>query len=388
MIGGCLMKHCLGPVLLKILVLLSIVLVNRTNASELKVEIRSPKDGLEIRNEQNYVLIGGKVTTKLAAPAYVDIFLVLDVSGSTAHYAGVEFPEVYGFPNLYYTFRSLPCVGPTTRRRYNLRSSILAAEIIASRRLLSQLNSATTRVGLITFSEEIWLRQKLTHDFDEVRAALDVIYKQMPARGTNMADAISVGIDELLGKGESETYLDSIKTMILLSDGTPNRPIGDCSSSDADLAISRAESAGRAGISIHVLALGKDALSGPRAAVGIAKESGGTYTAVMTPADVVMMVDKVSVVGVESVEVTNETSQQKALRSRLTADGFFASAVPVVAGLNRIQVVGRAKDGAVARDAITIDYRPGEGRSLNLEIFLEQEKSLQLEIDRLGTKPK
>ena len=189
------MKHCLGPVLLKILVLLSIVLVNRTNASELKVEIRSPRDGLEIRNEQNYILIGGKVTTKLAAPAYVDIFLVLDVSGSTAHYAGVEFPEVYGFPNLYYTFRSLPCIGPTTRRRYNLRSSILAAEIIASRRLLSQLNPATTRVGLITFSEEIWLRQKLTRDFDEVRAALDVIYKQMPGRGTNMADAISVGID-------------------------------------------------------------------------------------------------------------------------------------------------------------------------------------------------
>ena len=241
---------------------------------------------------------------------------------------------------------------------------------------------------MITFSEEIWLKQKLTHDFDEVRAALDVIYKQMPRRGTNMADAISVGIDELLGKGESETYLDSIKTMIVLSDGTPNRPIGDCSSSDADLAIIRAESAGRAGISIHVLALGKDALSGPRAAVGIAKESGGTYTAVTMPADVVMMMDKVSVVGVESVEVTNETTQQKALRSRLTADGLFASAVPVVAGLNRIQAVGRAKDGAIARDTITVDYRPGEGRSLNLEIFLEQEKSLQLEIDRLGTKSK
>ena len=99
------------------------------------------------------------------------------------------------------------------------------------------------------------------------------------------------------------------------------------------------------------------------------------------------MVDKLSAVGVDSIQVTNETIQQEALQSRLAADGFFASAVPVVEGLNRIQVLGRASDSWLARDIVTVKYQPGAKRSLDLEIFLEREKNLKLEIDRLGKSP-
>jgi hypothetical protein len=163
------------------------------------------------------------------------------------------------------------------------------------------------------------------------------------------------------------------------------------------LAINAAQLAGKAEINIHVFALGNEALSNPRAAVGIAKESGGTYTAVTRPADVLAVVDKVSAVGVDSIQVTNETNQQKALQSRLAVDGFFASAVPVVEGLNRIQVLGRASDGSIARDTITVRYEPGgkgsldleiflenEKRSLDLDISLEQKKRLNLEVEQLG----
>jgi len=141
------------------------------------------------------------------------------------------------------------------------------------------------------------------------------------------------------------------------------------------------------GISVHVFALGEEALSNPRAAVGIARESGGTYAAVTRPADVLALVDKISTVGVDSIQVTNETLHQTALRSRLAVDGFFASAVPVVEGLNRIQVLGRASDGSLARDTVTVKYQPGAKRSLDLEIFLEREKNLQLEINRLDKSP-
>jgi len=101
----------------------------------------------------------------------------------------------------------------------------------------------------------------------------------------------------------------------------------------------------------------------------------------------VTVIDKVSAVGVESIQVTNETIGQKALQSRLAVDGFFASAVPVVEGLNRIQVLGRASDGSLARDTVTVKYQPGAKRSLDLEIFLEREKNLQLELDRLDKSP-
>jgi von Willebrand factor type A domain len=259
---------------------------------------------------------------------------------------------------------------------HNLRNSILAGEIAASRRLLSQLNPETTRVGVITFGQEVWLRQRLTHDLAEVRSALDLIYKRGPDGGTNMVDAIRLATEELLGKGKSEKYLDSIKTVLFLTDGFPTLPNRDCKS-DADLAINAAELAGKAGISVHVFALGEEALANPRAAVGIAKESGGTYTVVTRPADVLAALDKVSAVRVDSIRVTNESIGQRALGSRLGFDGFFASAVPVVEGLNRIEVVVRASDGSVGRDTITVHYQPGGNRSLDLEVFLERERKLQ-----------
>jgi von Willebrand factor type A domain len=241
-----------------------------------------------------------------------------------------------------------------------------------------------TRVGVIIFGDEAELIQPLTHDFAAVRSALDVVYRHGPNGATNMVDAIRLATLELLSKGESDKYTDSIKTLIFMTDGFPTRPHGDCTSADADLAIDAARAAGNEGIRILVFAPGEEALSNPRAAVGIAKESGGTYTAVTRPADILGLVDKVSAVAVDFLQVTNETTGQEALRSRLGVDGFFASAVPVVKGLNRIQVLTRATDGAIGRDLITVDYQPGENRSLELEVFLEREKRLELEVERLG----
>lgn len=381
---------------LGITVFLMISFSNRAWSTDLTVQIRSPKDGSMITQEQAYVLVGGKVGVQTGRAGYVDIFLVIDVSASTALYAGVDFSEFSRLPNSYVTPRMVTGRNPTPNCRsvwegHNLRISTLAAEIVASRRLLSQLNSETTRVGVITFGDDAWLRQPLTHDFEQVRSALDLIYKRGPSGKTNMVDAILLGTEELLGKGESEKYLDSIKTLVFLTDGFPTLPSGDCSRSgtqaDTDLTINTARQAGNLGISVHVFALGEEALSNPRAAIGIARESGGTYTAVTRPADVLAVVDKVSAIGVDSIQVTNETIQQEALQSRLAADGFFASAVPVVEGSNRIQVLGRASDGSVGRDIVTVNYQPGAKRSLDLEIFFEREKNLNLEIDRLDKSP-
>src|SRR5215467_13358809 len=318
------LKLCSRFVSLGIPFALLITFSNKTIGAELTVQIRSPKDGSQITQEQAYVLVGGKTAVETGGSGSVDIFLVLDVSGSTAQYSGAEFAEFSQLPNRYVHLGPGKCPGIAKPGSFNLRNSILSAEIVAGRRLLGQLNSETTRIGVITFGEEVWLRQPLTHDFEQVRSALESIYKRGPYGGTNMVDAIRVATDELLGKGKSEKYLDSIKTLLLLTDGFPTRPIGDCSSADADSAINAAQLAGKAGINIHVFALGEEALSNPRAAVGIAKESGGTYTAVTRPADVLAVVDKISAVGVDSIQVINETIQQKALQSRLAVDGFFA----------------------------------------------------------------
>jgi hypothetical protein len=71
----------------------------------------------------------------------------------------------------------------------------------------------------------------------------------------------------------------------------------------------------------------------------------------------------------------------------LAADGFFSSAVPVTEGLNRIRVSARASDGSIGRETVSVHYQPGGDRSLDLEVFLDKEKRLDLEVERLGKTP-
>jgi hypothetical protein len=113
-------------------------------------------------------------------------------------------------------------------------------------------------------------------------------------------------------------------------------------------------------------------------------ESGGIYTPVSRAADVLAVVENISIVGVDYVQIINQTTGQKATQLRLAADGFFSSAVPVAQGLNQIEVFARASDGSSKRDSVSIYYQPGNQRSLDLEVFLEKEKNLKLEVERLG----
>jgi von Willebrand factor type A domain len=373
--------------------ILSIITSASLAAAEPKVQIVSPKDGSRITQDQNAVLVSGKVLRETGRSANVDIFLVIDVSGSTAMYAGAELgdadqpPESFGLGMPQISIGGIGLGRPPFR---NPRNSILAAEVAAARRLLLQLNSETTRVGVLTFGEGAKLVQPLTHDFEQVRRVLSEVLRGGPYGGTNMVEGIRTGITELIGLGSSEKRPDAIKAQFLLTDGFPSLPIGGgkrATEEDTNLAINAARLAGKAGIKVHVFALGEEALSYPRAAVGIAKESGGTYTPVVRPADALAVLENISVVGVDFIQIVNQTSGQKATQVRLGADGFFSSAVPVVEGRNQIDVFARASDGSNGRDSVTIYYQSGTQKSLELEVFLEKEKKLKLEVDRLGRSP-
>jgi VWA domain-containing protein/glucodextranase-like protein len=358
--------------------------------AEPKLQILSPKDGSQIAQDQKSIFVSGKVAREAGRSNNVDIFLVIDISGSTALYSGANLPdsdqppESSGFPMPQISIGGMGLGGPPLR---NPRNSVLAAEVAAARRLLLQLNRDTTRVGVLTFSENAKLMQPLTHDFEQVRRALTNVLRAGPYGGTNMVEGLRMGITELMGLGTSEKRTDAIKVQFLLTDGFPTLPIGGgkgMTPEDVALTINAARLSGKAGIKVHVFALGEEALSYPRAAIGIAKESGGTYTPVMRPADALAVLENISVVGVDYVQVVNQTIGQKATQLRLAADGFFSSAVPVTEGRNQIDVLARASDGTNSRESITIYYQPGTQKSLDLEVFLEKEKNLQLEVDRLG----
>ena len=366
--------------------------------AEPKVQILTPENGARISHDQNTILLSGKVASNTGRSTNVDIIFLIDVSLSTAHYAGVDFPDLVDLPGVYIS-PGRPCPritvlgagidsGPTGEApRFNLRNSIFAAEIVASRRILSHLDSQTTRVGVITFSDDAQVRQSLTHDFEQVRKILDEVYRSGPYGGTNMVEGIRLGIKELLGLGTSEKRSDSIKTQFLLTDGLPSLPIGEGKRStpeDTNLAINAASMSGKAGMKVQVFALGKQLVDYPYAATGIARESGGTYMPLLRPADLLVAMESISAVDIYFVQVINQTTGQKAIRTRLGADGFFAAAIPLAEGPNQIEVFARAGDGSTNRANVTVYYQAGTQRSLDLEVFLEKEKKLQIEIERLG----
>jgi hypothetical protein len=360
-----------------------------------KVQILSPHNGARISQDQNIILLSGKVASDRARSANVDIFFLIDISLSTAHHAGVDFPDLADLPALYISAGtgssrpqiSLSHTGSGAAPIYNLRNSIFAAEIVASRRMLSQLDAQTTRVGVITFSDDARVRQPLTHDFEQVRKTLDEVYRSGPFGGTNMVEGIRVGIKELLGMGSSDQRTDAIKTQLLLTDGLPSLPIGEGKRStpeDTNLAINAARMSGRAGMKVHVFGLGSEVVQYPYAATGIARESGGSYMPLARPADLLVALESTSVVDVHYVQVLNQTTGQKATRMRLGADGLFGAAVPLAEGANQLEVFARASDGSTNRANVTVYYQAGAQKSLDLEIFLEREKKLQVEIERLG----
>jgi len=378
-----------------VLFLASLTIVSGESwGAEPKVRITSPKDGSHINQDKDIVLVTGKVSTKGVSIPNVDLFFVLDVSASTAHYAGVEFsdkdlPTTLGRGRFggFHTGVFGGTLGGGRPVMMDMRSSILAAEIAASGRLLSQLNSKTTRVGLITFGERASLLQPLTHDFKRVEESLAEVFLSGPHGGTHMVGGIRLGIRELSGLGRSMRRKNTIKVQMLLTDGFPTLPIGrgkEATEADTELAINAARIAKKTAIKIHVFALGEDALSSPRAAVGIAAMSGGIFTPVVRPADILAVLEKVSIIGVDTVEVFNETTGKRASQIRLASDGFFSSALPMVEGVNRINVLARVSGGGIGKDSVLVVYEPTKKRSLGIEVFMEKERSLSLEVEKLG----
>jgi hypothetical protein len=59
-------------------------------SAEPQVKILSPKDGSKITQDQNSIFVSGKVAREMGRSTNVDIMLVIDISGSTAMYAGTD----------------------------------------------------------------------------------------------------------------------------------------------------------------------------------------------------------------------------------------------------------------------------------------------------------
>lgn len=340
------------------------------------VEILHPHNGATIRQQQPRILLKGRVTPPASRAASLDVFFVLDVSGSTRRYAGLNFLTGLSVAQQQRGFVT------NTSHYSETDNSILGAAVGATRRLITQLDPKTTHVGIITFDGTAHLIEPLTNDFGRLHLRLKEILRAGPHGGTYLADGLRMGIRELAGLGVSKPRPDSAKIQLVLTDGYPTLPAGHgraATQDDIDVAIKAASIAKKAGIKVHVFGLGQAAPERPRAAVEIAAATGGTYIAVTRPEDIFEALEESSTVGVTHVEIRNETTGETATNVTLGSDGSFTSVVPVRTGRNRIRVRARAGQGGGATAYLLVNFELTDQRSLELDVFLrdQQQRVLQ-----------
>ncbi len=397
-----------GPLILGVLALLAGSDVRADARADtgpgLRLDVHRPAQGQRLENRVGRAFVQGSAAALGADRDLFDVMLVLDVSQSTGVASGTD---IDGDGEVGIDPRALP---PGIFAKGTLSSdpedSVLHAEIRAAEALMGELDPERVHFGLITFSgdfdpstgrrrhanqNDAWLEVALTPSYDHVRGAMREVLMRGPRGATNFAEGIRLAVRELAGLpgAYSQSRPEAQKLILFLTDGAPTFPIGRASQvdpGDVDAAIGAAALAARAGIAINTYGIGGGALQSPRAVTEVARVTGGTYTAVRSPGDIVDLLRGVSFVDVEDVVLSNLSTGELSTDVRLAPDGSFRGFVPVRVGYNRLRVTALATDGSSTHRDVEVEFGVSQWSdrelALELEAIRRDTRELVIEAER------
>jgi predicted aspartyl protease len=308
-----------------------------------------------------------------------DVVVIIDISGSTAYASGAD---VDGDGR----------VGRRSRRHDSWRSfnparlssddgdTVLAAELLATRRLAERLNPGSTRVGIVSFASGARLDAPVGSSRGQLNAALDRLDRSFGSGMTNMEAAVDLA-REALGVARPTDQTDRNQSILLLSDGYPTTP-----KNPQRAAYAAARRAAASGIRVHTFALGLGELQRDDVFVEMAFASGGSHVRVEDPAAIVHELSRVRLTDLASVEVENLSKKVRGRATRVFPDGSFDSLVPLTPGLNQIRVTAIGDSGGTAGTEREVFYqkRPPSPDGEELEAFLEKLRTRTIETRMAG----
>ncbi|MCH7599098.1 MAG: VWA domain-containing protein [Myxococcales bacterium] len=347
-----------------------------SDAATVVIDIVSPAPGETVRNRVHLAAIRGSARSGAEDPLDFDVMIAIDVSKSTRFPSGIDVDQngEIGFnpheeliaPGSYPD--EVVCSDPA--------DSILSAEIQAARMLVDSLSPGRSRVGVLTFSGDVdletgernapdqkdaTLRILLTDDFASVIRVLGEIHAEGPHGATNFAAAIHLAVVELVGLSGSRSVARPGARHLLqfLTDGVPTFPFGRgdvADPEDTEVAISAARLARKAGLTLNSFAWGRHALASPVATTEMARLTGGAYTPVRNPGEILAFLRGVSFANIDDVVITNLTTHDISYDVHLSPDGSFSGFVPVDPGSNKVQVTVLASDGGESTIAFDVNF--------------------------------
>jgi hypothetical protein len=287
----------------------------------LSIKIEAPPSGTVVRGDE--VTVVGRAGPSVVGGA-VRLALVIDISGSTQSPSGADL---------------------NGDGKIDASDSILRAEVMAARAILKELQRAEARatnspfeVTVVRFSSDAEVLVPLTRLNDaegvaRLGKALDEVERKGPGGGTNYVAALDRTAEALRASQHPGASI-----ILMMTDGEPDA---------IPQSLAAAARAGKAGVIIHTLGLGKDfqdpVAPGGNAAVPRAVDTlkkvaaagalGGVMVPLPRPAEVVnivpQLIRELVHARVKKVEVVNATTGQPARRVQLNLDGTFRAEVPV-----------------------------------------------------------
>jgi hypothetical protein len=318
-----------------------------------------------------------------------DVVIAIDVSDSSTASSGIDLDgdgAAGRTSDALLAALRAPGADPALARRLaelDLEDSVLFAELVAAETLVSRLDPAAFRVGLVAFSDRARVVAPLGTRHEDLRRALAALRTDFwrDLRGTNFEAAIRAGVGELLPAEDAaepaaprRSAPSRERSLLLLSDGVPTLPPhGD---RPAQFAIEAAQDAALAGVRIYPYALGPEAEAGLDLFKAIAATTGGRFERLARPADAIARLRRVDLANLASVEIVNETSGQPARALRTFPDGSFDGFVPLAPGPNRLRVSAVSGGGARASVHRDVRYAPPAGGAVPEALAAEQRRLL------------
>ena len=372
-------------------------------SERLQLDIDAPEAGARI-GLPGRAFVAGRALAQAARGGGFDVMIVIDRSASTAGPSRADIDgdgktgRRWGSPYLLFLPRLL--LLPNTDRG----DSILAAEVAAARTLLEQLEPQGTRVGIVAFAgdpsgrrRDAWLEVPLTSRYEKVRHALHRLLEEGPSGQTNIFAALQLAAIELSGgyAAASSPRRDARKIVLLMTDGQPTLPVRGRRMENARLAVDASRELGLRGLRVDTFAIGESAAADPYVPEGVARETGGVFTPVRDPRQLLAAFQGVNLADIREVRVRNLTIDAVATYTALDADGHFSALVPLTDGRNELVVEVFASDGSRARRRLSVYGLPGGAtqrlssrlharrtRLLELRLAELRQRGLDLELER------
>jgi hypothetical protein len=352
------------------------------------------RDGAIHEHDDPLLPVAGLATPEGSSGTY-DLVIALDASTSTWAFSQAD---VNGDGRLDDRWK-----GSDSIYRAQLRA---AREFVAAlRRLPGNRGGERVRVGVVSFAGDEHAaaerfepspaallqlarvdaeeRIPLTADYARLDRELERLASREPAGSTDFAAGVGRALATLgvltAERASEEPQSGAQRAILFLTDGKPLLPVDRETAEKAALYASRL--AGEAGVRIHTFALGRDMVRRgvnpvlPR----MAGRSGGRFTQLAAPGEIVELLRTTSFSFVSSVRLANATSGAEIAEIATAIDGSFYGEISLAEGLNEIEVEAVLNDGrrTSRKLAVTwVDTKPRKALEARLAAVREENAAL------------